>query len=229
MKDREISISLKGINFSIEKARRLQAILSKKVICEDQLAMPIKYVAGVDVAYTNEHSVGAVVVLDYNSMKSVEKKIAVTETRFPYIPTLLSFREIPPVVSAIRKLTIKPDVLLVDGQGRAHPHRLGFASHLGVILDVATIGVAKNILCGRVAERENKFWKPIIYEEEIIGGVVFTRLDAKPVYVSIGHKISLETAIKIVLACSRGYRIPEPIRKAHMIAEKTKRMLLKNE
>ncbi len=224
------SILLRNINFSIEKARKMQATLSKRVIRKDQLTMPIKYVAGVDVAYTSNHSIGAVAVLDYHSMRTVELKVAITETRFPYIPTLLSFREIPPAISAIRKLTIKPDVFLIDGQGIAHPYRFGFASHLGVILDAVTIGVAKSILCGKVAEGGSKFWKPIIYEGEIIGGAVFTKLGAKPVYVSIGHKVSLETAIKIVLACSRGHRIPEPLREAHITAEKTKRrMTLKNE
>jgi len=217
---------LKNINFSVKKARKLQISLSKKVIRKDQITVPIKYVAGVDVAYTNKHSIGVVAVLDYNSMKPVEIKTAITETRFPYIPTFLSFREIPPVVSAIRKLMIKPDVFLIDGQGIAHPYRLGFASHLGVILDIATIGVAKNILCGRVADKGSRFWKPIIDEGEIIGGAVFTKLGAKPVYVSVGHKISLKTAIKIVLACSRGYRIPEPLRKAHIAAQKTKRKMI---
>ena len=216
---------LENINFSVEKARKLQISLSKKVICKDQITVPIKYVAGVDVAYTNKHSIGAVVVLDYNSMKPIETKTAITETRFPYIPTFLSFREIPPVVSAIRKLTIKPDVFLIDGQGIAHPYRLGFASHLGVILDIVTIGVAKNILCGQITDRGDRFWKPIIDEGEIIGGAVFTKPGAKPVYVSVGHKISLKTAIKIILACSRECRIPEPLRKAHMTAQKTKRKM----
>jgi len=217
---------IRNINFSIEKARRLQISLSKKVIRVDQLDTPIKYVAGVDVAYTDKHSVGAVAILDYDSMKTIEIKVAIIETRFPYIPTLLSFREIPPVVSAIRKLTLKPDVFLVDGQGIAHPYHFGFASHLGVLLDIATVGVAKNILCGKIVKRGDKFWKPIIYKGEVIGGAVFTKLNAKPVYVSVGHKISLKTAIKIVLKCSRGYRIPEPLRKAHIAAEKTKREMI---
>ncbi len=217
---------LRNINFSIEKARKLQMFLSRKVILEDQLPGSIKYVAGIDVAYTNKKSIGAVAVLDYRSMKPIESRVAIVETRFPYVPTLLSFREIPPTVSAIRELTIKPDVFLVDGHGIAHPYRLGFASHLGVILDIVTIGVAKSLLCGKVVGKEDEFWKPIIYKGEVVGGALFTRVDAKPVYVSVGHRISLKTAIKIVLACSRGYRIPEPLRKAHMVAEKTKRKIM---
>jgi len=215
-----------NINFSIEKARKIQENLSKKVIAQDRLNMPIKYVAGVDVAYSGRFSIGSVAVLDYKSMKPVEFELSVVETRFPYIPTLLSFREMPPAVFAIRKLRVKPDLFLVDGQGIAHPYRLGFASHLGVTLNIVTIGVAKSLLCGEILESEGDIWKPIIYEGEIVGGAVFTKPNAKPIYVSVGHKISLETAIRIVLSCSRGYRIPEPLREAHMVAEKTKRRIM---
>lgn len=209
--------------FSIEKARRIQENLSRRVIVENCFSKPIKLIAGVDVAYAHGYSFGAAVVLEYGSMKPVESSVARVEIRFPYIPTLLSFREIPPAVSAIRKLTVKPDVFLVDGQGIAHPYRLGFASHLGVTLDIVTVGVAKSLLCGDVGEGGCEFWKPIIFDGEVVGGAVFTKLGAKPIYVSVGHKISLETAIKIVLDCSRGHRIPEPLRVAHMLAEKTKR------
>ncbi|MEM1550933.1 MAG: endonuclease V, partial [Candidatus Bathyarchaeia archaeon] len=111
---------------------------------------------------------------------------------------------------------------LVDGQGVAHPYRLGFASHLGVTLNVPTIGVAKSLLCGEILEGSD-LWKPIVYEGEVVGGAVYTRRGAKPVYVSIGHKVSLETAIKIVLACTREHRIPEPLHVAHISAEKAKR------
>ncbi|MCX8171481.1 MAG: deoxyribonuclease V [Candidatus Bathyarchaeota archaeon] len=213
----------KDIDFSIEKARRLQSLLSKKVIARDCLNTPIKYVAGVDIAYYDKLSIGAVAVFDYNSLKLVELKSAAVETRFPYIPTLLSFREIPAAVSSIRKLNIKPDVFLVDGQGIAHPYRFGFASHLGVVLDLCTVGVAKSLLCGEVIESESLNWRPIIHEGEIIGGAVFTKPNAKPVYVSVGHKISLETAIKVVLTCSKNHRIPEPLHEAHSAAQRAKR------
>lgn len=215
-----------NIRFSIERARRIQESLSRRVIVEDCFSKPIELVAGVDVAYAHGFSFGAAVVLEYGSMKPVESSVARVETRFPYIPTLLSFREIPPAVSAIRKLTVKPDVFLVDGQGIAHPYRLGFASHLGVTLDIVTVGVAKSLLCGDIGEGGCEFWKPIIFGGEVVGGAVFTKFGAKPIYVSVGHKISLETAIKIVLDCSREHRIPEPLRMAHMLAEKTKRGIM---
>lgn len=214
---------LQSLNFSLEKARKLQITLSKRIICRDCFETPIKYIAGIDVAYAYNQSIGAVAVLEYDSMKLVELETTRVTTRFPYIPTLLSFREVPPAASAIKKLRIKPDVFLVDGQGIAHPYRLGFASHLGLVLDIATVGVTKTLLCGKITEAEYDVWKPIIHEGKIVGGAVFSKLDAKPVYVSIGHKVSLETAIKIVLECTRKYRVPEPIREAHIIAEKIKR------
>ncbi|MBS7634173.1 deoxyribonuclease V [Candidatus Bathyarchaeota archaeon] len=214
---------LQSLNFSLEKARRLQITLSKRIICRDCFETPIKYIAGIDVAYAYNQSIGAVAVLEYDSMKLVELETSKVTTRFPYIPTLLSFREVPPAASAIKKLRIKPDVFLVDGQGIAHPYRLGFASHLGLVLDIATVGVAKTLLFGRITESESGFWRPVIHDGKIVGGAVSTKLNARPIYVSVGHKVSLETAVKIVLECSRKHRIPEPIREAHMIAEKIKR------
>lgn len=222
------SISLpREINFSIEKARKLQARLSQKLIFRDCFNKPIKYVAGVDIAYSGDQSIGAAAVLEYGSLKLIEVEAAEATTRFPYIPTLLSFREVPPAISAIRKLKMKPDVFLVDGHGFAHPYRLGFASHLGLVLNIATIGVAKNLLCGKIVESRNKVWKPIVHKGEIIGGAVYTNPNAKPIYVSVGHKVSLKTAIKIVLKCSKKHRIPEPIREAHATAEKIKLEKLK--
>jgi deoxyribonuclease V len=208
---------------NLEKAKNLQLHLSEKVIQEDKLPSRIRYVAGVDVAYTKSQSIGAVAVLDYDTLKPVETKTAYVTTRVPYIPTYLSFREVPPVVSAIGKLATKPDVYLVDGHGLAHPRRLGFASHLGLALDKPTIGVAKSILCGEIIETSQDRWKPLVYEEKVVGAAVFTRLDVKPVYVSVGHKISLESAISIVLHCAPKYRIPEPIRQAHKTAQEEKR------
>ncbi|MBS7605217.1 MAG: deoxyribonuclease V [Candidatus Bathyarchaeia archaeon] len=211
-----------NINFSLEKARKTQIILSKMVIREDRINTPIRYVAGIDLAYTDKYSIGAAAVLSYEDLKPIEVKLAVTEVKFPYIPTLLSFREMPAAAAAIKRLETKPDVFLVDGQGLAHPYRLGFASHLGVTLNIPTIGVAKKLLCGEILKGDG-LWRPIIYEGEVVGGAVYTKREAKPVYVSIGHRVSLETAIKIVLDCTKGHRIPEPLRIAHIHAKKAKR------
>lgn len=209
--------------FSANKAHAMQLRLSKRVIREDMLPKTIRYVGGVDVAYAEGVSIGAAAVLDFNSLSLVESKIAHVKTRFPYIPTLLSFREIPPAFSVIRKLETQPDVFLVDGQGLAHPYRFGFATHLGVVMDRPTIGVAKSRLCGETETTSGKGWMPIMDGRETIGAVVITQQGKKPVYISVGHKVSLETAIEVVTQCTRGYRIPEPTRKAHIIATEARR------
>jgi len=212
-------------NFSIKKAHKMQLQLSERVIRNDQLPDTINYVAGVDVAYTQETSIAAVAVLDFNSLSLVESQVARLKTRFPYIPTLLSFRELPPTLSAINKLRVQPDVFLVDGHGIAHPYRFGFTAHFGLEIDRPTIGVAKSLLCGKVEPLENQGWAPITDKGEVIGAALVTKSGQKPIYVSIGHRISLERAINIVMDCTRNYRIPEPIRKAHVIAGEEKRKL----
>ncbi len=214
--------------FSVEKAHAMQLQLSKRVIREDLLPKTIHYVGGVDVAYAKSKSIGVAVVLNFGSLSLVESKIAHVRTRFPYIPTLLSFREIPPAFSAIRKLELQPDVLLVDGHGLAHPYRFGFATHLGIVTSMPTIGVAKSLLCGEVGVLSEKGWTSLMDEKEAIGAVVVTKPSRKPVYVSVGHKVSLERAVEVVTQCTRGYRIPEPTRRAHLIASEEKRGLVWN-
>lgn len=212
--------------FSVEKARRTQLRLSKQITFEDKLPEAIKHVAGVDVAYTRDIAIGAVAVLDYASLKLVEAQTALYKTRFPYIPTMLSFRETPPAVFCIKKLKIKPDVFLIDGHGFAHPYRCGFASHLGLVIGKPTIGVAKNVLLHDL--RELKVEDDVVllkHDDEIVGATVTTKHGCKPVYVSVGHMISLETAIKIVKNCTRNSRVPEPILKAHEIAGAEKRKI----
>ena len=211
--------------FSIEKAHAMQLQLSKHVIKENVLPEKIRYVAGVDVGYTKQKSIGAAVVLDFVSLSPVESEVSRVKTRFPYIPTLLSFREVPPALSAVRKLRVRPDVFLVDAHGIMHPYRLGFAAHLGLVIDKPTIGVAKSPLCGKPEPLREGRWAPIVDGKEVIGARVVTKRGEKPVYVSIGHKVSLETAINIVIDCTRTRRIPEPARKAHERASEGKRRL----
>ena len=203
----------------------MQLRLSKKLIFEDTLPENVGYVAGVDVAYLEGTSVCAVAVLDASTLSQVEVQVAHVQTRFPYVPTLLSFREIPPAYSAIKKLHIEPDVFMVDGQGFAHPYGLGFASHLGLILDKPTVGVAKSLLCGEVEQSAEGEWAPLNYKGKIIGAEVVTKQGTKPVYVSVGHRVSLKRATKIVLECTGKYRLPEPIRRAHIAAGEEKRKL----
>lgn len=210
--------------FSVKKAHDAQLMMSKKIIFEDYLPRRIRFVAGVDVAYSEGMSIGAVAVLNYDTLELAESQTAICETRFPYVPTLLSFREIRPAILCIRRLKVQPDVFLVDGHGFAHPYRCGFASHLGLVLDKSTIGVAKGRLVRDIVEAEASDNVAFIQSDgQNIGAKVATRERRKPVYVSTGHKISLETAVRIVRKCAKDNRIPEPILKAHEIATQTKR------
>ncbi len=197
--------------------------LSKKIIAEDRLPREIKLIAGVDAAYIGDIAIGSVSVLDYPSFVTEESETAVARVKVPYFPTLLAFREIPPTTACIRKLKINPDVFLVDGQGIAHPYYCGFASHLGIAIGKPTIGVAKNKLVGEpITENENTF---LTYNGRIVGAVVKTKDNSKPIYVSVGHLVSLRTAIEIVKKSIRGNRIPEPLRQAHTTASEQKEQL----
>lgn len=212
--------------FSVEKAHRTQLQLSKQIVFEDKLPEKIRLVAGVDVAYIKETSIGAVAVLDYDSLGLIESQTTIYKTRFPYVPTLLSFREIPPTVLSIKKLQMQPDVFLADGHGFAHPYGCGFASHLGLVIGKPTIGVAKGRLFGEVESA--KAGDDVVFlknKGETVGAMVKTKCGCKPVYVSVGNMVSLETAIKIVKHCARYNRIPEPILKAHKIAKAEKRKI----
>ena len=213
-------------NFSIEKAHAMQQQLSKRVIRVDCLPQTIQYVAGVDVAYAPGRSAGAVVVLDFPSLSLIESQVSHVKTRFPYVPTLLSFREVPPALSAVKGLHVQPDAFLIDAQGIMHPYRLGFAAHLGLVMDKPTIGVAKSPLCGESDDLRGRKWALIRDRGEIVGAKVVTKTGTRPVYVSIGHKVSLETAIGRVLDCTRRNRLPEPTRLAHVIAAEERKKLL---
>ena len=204
-------------NFSVKKAHKTQLCLSQKIILKDRLPPKIKTVAGVDVSYVGNIGIGASTVLDYDSLELLETQVATCQVRMPYIPTLLSFRELPPAMAAIKKLKIQPDVFLVDAQGLAHPYRCGFASHLGLAIGKPTVGAAKSRLIGTPVEMDGETF--LVDKGEVIGAVVTTKQGAKPVYVSIGHMVSLETAVKMVKHCARS-RIPEPLLQAHKLAAK---------
>lgn len=200
--------------------------LSKHIIFRDKLVDPIRYVAGVDVAYVRDISIGAAAVLSYDALRVVETETAKRKTRFPYIPALLSFREIPPVLAAFRRLRTQPDVVMVDGQGYAHPYRCGFACQLGLTLGIPTIGVAKSRLVGDIELSTKEEGTALLkYKGETVGAVVKTVDGRSPVFVSVGHMISLESAVSVVRHCVLQNRIPEPIRKAHEAANSEKRKI----
>jgi deoxyribonuclease V len=190
------------------------------VIKRDMLPKTLRYIGGVDVAYTREKSIGCVAVLDFNSLALIEFQIAFCETKFPYIPTLLSFREIPPAILALKNLQHQPDVLLVDGQGIMHPYGLGFATHLGIVIKKPTIGVAKSPLCGEIGTFNEQNWAPITSNGKVIGAALKTK--GRILYVSIGHMVSLKKAINIVKHCIQQGGIPLPIWMAHIKATEAK-------
>ena len=205
-----------------KEAMQIQRDLASRVIERDCLG-EVRRVAGVDVGFEgdgNQIARAAVVVLDFPALEPIDYAIARLPVTFPYIPGLLSFREVPVVLRALEALKTEPDVIIVDGHGRAHPRRMGIASHLGVLLDSPTIGCAKSILCGTVAEPENQVgaWSLLRDGAELIGAAVRTREGTTPVYVSVGHRVSLERAIDTVLQCCKRYRLPETTRYAHRVA-----------
>ncbi|MGD8211281.1 MAG: deoxyribonuclease V [Desulfobacterales bacterium] len=180
----------------------------------------VAYVAGVDTHFHQNLAVAAVVIIRLSDLSTVDYATAVRKIRFPYMPGLLTFREGPAILTAIGKLNAAPDLLIFDGQGIAHPRRCGLASHLGLLLDIPSIGCAKTKLAGRYEEprSENESYSYLKEGEEIIGAVVRTRSKVKPLFVSIGHRINLQDSIKIVLKCCSKYRLPETTRRADKLA-----------
>lgn len=207
---------------STTEALDIQRRLAGQVSRDSEGVTP-HFIAGVDISVgkAQEMARGAVVVLSYPELRLVETKTVQKELDFPYIPGLLSFRELPLILAACEQLTITPDLILVDGQGIAHPRRMGLASHLGLFLNTPTIGCAKSLLCGKheIPGEEPDIYAKIVDQGETIGVALRTKTGVKPIYVSIGHKIDLQTAIHWVLECCRGYRLPEPTRLAHQAAE----------
>jgi deoxyribonuclease V len=199
----------------------LQEQLRHLVVRVDRLG-PVRTVAGVDVGFAENgrRTRAAVVVLGFPGLEPVTEAIATVPTSFPYVPGLLSFREIPAVLAALARLPELPDLILCDGQGYAHPRRFGLACHLGVLLDLPCIGVAKSRLIGTYREPSLKkaAWSPLMDKEERIGAVVRTRGGVRPVFVSIGHRIGLASAIDYVQRCVTRYRLPEPTRLADRLA-----------
>ena len=206
---------------TVAEAKEIQQQLSSQTIAEDCLG-EVKYVAGVDIGFEDNYRISkaAIAILSYPKLELVEQAIARIPTAFPYVPGYLSFREIPAILAAVPQLKQVPDLILCDGQGLAHPRRFGLACHLGVLLDIPTIGVAKSRLIGNhqelAAEKGN--WQPLIDNKETIGVVLRSRTNVKPIYISIGHKISLSTAIDYVMGCLTKYRLPETTRWADKLA-----------
>jgi deoxyribonuclease V len=206
---------------SVAQAREIQLNLAKRVVDEDRVVNP-RLIAGIDISGPDAQGVarGAVIVLRYPELDIVEVEEAHSKIGFPYVPGLLSFRESPLILAACEKLCNVPDLILVDGQGIAHPRRFGLASHVGLLLDLPTIGCAKSILCGQhqCLGEEAGSQAELLDKGEIIGAALRTKSGVKPIYVSVGHKINLVSALEWVMRCCRGHRLPEPTRLAHLAA-----------
>jgi deoxyribonuclease V len=203
---------------SYHEAVAIQNELRKKVSFV-ALRTDINTVAGADASYDKRSNrmYATIAVLEFPSLELIEKAVAEAEAAFPYIPGLLSFREVPAVAQAFEKLTHKPDILICDGQGVAHPRRFGLASHLGLLFGIPTVGCAKSRLCGTHGPvgPEAGDYAPLKMDGRTVGAVLRTRTGVKPVFVSVGHLVNLRGAIKMVLRCCAGYRLPEPTRRAH--------------
>lgn len=208
-------------DLSPAEAKDLQLQLAEKVVTETAFdPAAVRTVAGVDVSIRKSMARAAVVVLKLEDLKPVDWAVSEAPAIFPYIPGLLTFREGPVVLRALEKLSIWPDMLIFDGQGIAHPQRIGLAAHMGVILDHPSIGCAKSRLTGEHVDPGDDVgdWEPLTDKGEMIGAVVRSRSGVKPLYVSIGHRVDLPGSIDLVLRCTQGYRLPETTRYAHRVA-----------
>ena len=212
-------------NLGYHEAVKVQEALKERPIFK-RLGRKVGLVAGADVSYArnNNRLYAAVVIITLPTLSLVEYKVAQDKVRFPYIPGLLSFREAPVLLKAFKKINATPDVVLFDGQGTAHPRGLGLASHMGLFLDIPAIGCAKTLLIGEsgpVGKKAGSF-AYLRNKGEVIGAVLRTKSGIKPVIISPGHRITLDESINIVLQCVGRYRLPEPIRRAHLLVNKVR-------
>ena len=210
---------------SIDEAIAIQRRLAPVAHAAAPIALDaVRLIAGVDVSYADKAR-GAVVVFRYPEMEVVEQATATRELAFPYVPGLLSFREVPVALDTLARLRVTPDLLLCDGQGYAHPRRFGLACHLGLVTGLASVGCAKTRLLGAYAEPGPAPGdrSPLLANGEVIGVALRTRANTRPLFVSTGYRVTLEQAVEVTLRCLRGYRLPEPTRAADHLAALTRR------
>ncbi len=204
---------------------KAQEIVASCALVEDRFG-DLKTIAGVDQAFFDDKIISGITILDYDTMDVIEETYSIKDVEFPYIPSFLSFREGPAIISAFRSLKTRPDLLMVDGCGINHPRSAGLATHIGVALDMATIGVAKKLLCGIVEKPINiGEYSPIILHDQYIGVSLLSKKGCNPIIIAPGHKVSLNSTIDIVQHCLRGHKLPEPIRVAHRYVVDIKRKL----
>ena len=212
-------------NLQYDEATKIQRELSSRVMIQPFDTKP-KLIAGADVSYSKGSDIffSSVVVFEMPDMNVVEESTAQDRVDFPYIPGLLSFRESPVLLKAFDKLKNVPDVVILDGQGIAHPRGLGIASHIGLILDLPTIGCAKKVLVGKyeMPKIEAGDHSPLVYKEKTVGVALRTKTNVLPVFISPGHRMDVSSAIEIILSACRGYKLPEPTRQAHLLVNRVR-------
>jgi len=209
---------------SLEEAIAIQQKLREKIHLKTNLKK-LRKIAATDVAYQEKMAIAGVLVFSYPELNILEKSIILTEVKFPYIPGLLSFREGPPLIRALEKIKQDVDLLLFDGQGIAHPRRTGIATHLGIYLNLPSIGCAKSRLTGKYNSLANKDGaiEPLYDGKEMIGYAVKVKKNTRPIFVSPGNLIDFETTLKVTLSLCRGHKIPEPLRIAHLFVNENKK------
>lgn len=214
------------------EAESIQRELAESVEARDRIRGDIRLIAGLDVAYETggDRVFATVVVMDLASQETIETAVEVGTVTFPYVPGLFSFRELPPLSAALSKLQVSPDLMVCDGQGVAHPRRFGLASHVGVLFDIPTIGCGKSCLIGKYNEPavDRGSQSPLYVGNDIVGTVVRTRASVKPLFVSVGHRVSLDTASNWILRLADKYRQPEPIRRANQLANEERAKVLES-
>ncbi len=212
--------------FIYEQAVELQNRLRQKITLKGWEGYP-ELIGGTDLSYNKEEEIfyAGIVILYFRTLEVIEKEFFIGKVTFPYIPGLLSFRELPPLFETFKKIKNRPDVVMVDGHGYAHPRNMGLATHLGMVLDIPTIGVAKKKLVGNYEEPGHKKGdsSPLFHEGKQIGYVLRTKENIKPVFVSPGYKINFEWSLKITLKSVNSYKIPEPTRQAHLFVNEIRR------
>ena len=204
---------------------KVQRIVSEIATIKDDFG-EIRHIAAADQAFFDNRIISAILILDFDSLEITECVFSILPISFPYIPTFLSFREGPAIVNAFRKLKIRPDLMLIDGAGINHPRGAGLATHIGVALDVPTIGITKKILCGEGAQPSDVGEaSPLVYLDKIVGWLLKSSKKSKPIVVAPGHMVSLESSLSIVKTCLRGHKLPEPSRLVHEYVNACKKNL----
>jgi deoxyribonuclease V len=214
-------------NVTPSEAIAIQHQIRDEIRIEPLDVRKVRLVAGADISYNRFSDIAhaAFVVIDIKTLKVVTTGTATSRMTFPYIPGLLTFREAGPLLEAWKALTVSPDVVVFDGQGIAHPRGLGIAAHLGLIVDRPSIGCGKSLLCGNYSDLapEAGSSAPLLYKGKVVGAAYRTRTDVQPVYISPGYRIDLDSSLEIIRKCTGRYRIPEPTRQAHLLANELRR------